>query len=96
MNSLNINSIAALKRFMVVGQKWDCIQPETGFAPGVRELAVKNSVGIGFKTPKGISYLNWPKAKEVLFIADPSNPEKVKFKVAPEESPNLYLIYTIA
>lgn len=95
MNAMELNSVAALKRFMTIGQKWDCIQPETGYAPGVRELAHKDTVKIGFKTSKGVSYLGWPKAREILFIVDPNNLNQIRFKVTPEESPNLYLVYTL-
>lgn len=92
------NSLASLKRFMSIGQKWDCsmlIESAVIWTPGIRELAYIDTVKFGFRTDKGtISYCDWPKAKELVFINNPDK-EEVKFKITNPHGPRV-LVYTLA
>lgn len=63
-------SLAQFKRDIkhLAGSTYDhscyTLDGEFKFSLGIRELDHGNSVGLGFKTEKGVSYIEYPKAKD--------------------------------
>lgn len=69
---MNINTIAELKRQMIVGTRWNATNQfhdvDNIIDMGDRECALHNSVGFGFAVPKSgeISHCAWPKKAELV------------------------------
>lgn len=59
-----LNTIAALKRCLYLGQKWHTYHHVLKRDMGVRAVAEIKSGQVGFRTERGTSWLQFPKAKD--------------------------------
>jgi len=66
--------------------------PEIVWSPGIRELVFVDTVKFGFKTEKGISYNDFPKASDFMVITY-QNKQEPSFKLEVGFD-NRYIIYT--
>ena len=100
MEFKSVNSLAALKRFLQVGQKWKCSMYENGsllvWDAGEREIAIKDTVKIGFKMSDGrTSYLGYPKASDLRLVHKENGFSSNGFHIMIPEC-NRHLVYLLA
>lgn len=62
-----MKTLSDFKRALTVGSKWECIHCPSGNNLGIREVAAIQSASVGFHHGENISWLYFPKAKEVEF-----------------------------
>ena len=97
MSIVNIDSIAKWKREMKIGTKWKFIDSKFPDRETIREcthsqsnsFALNNHPNAKDKTVS--SWLDWPKAKEVIFIHSHDENTKVKIPLYGD----VYLIYQL-
>lgn len=60
-----MKTLADFKRAMVIGSKWSCFNHLYHSDMGVRTCAHVDTVKFGFKSDKGISFCDWPRAADL-------------------------------
>lgn len=65
-----MKTLADIRRAMVVGSKWHCFNHLFNKDMGVREISIKRTNAVAFKTGAGNSWIEFPKASEVKIHED--------------------------
>jgi len=63
-----MKTLADIKRIIKPGTKLGLVH-HSGWNPGVREVAAVNSVGFSLKNGDGVSFCDWPKARDLVIIS---------------------------
>jgi hypothetical protein len=89
-----INNLSQFKKAMVVGSKWNFIDSRNSEVVTVRTCLVSNSNSFALDNhhsqyKAGVSWLEYPKAKEIIFIQEEGQATKVRINLSNE----VYIIY---